>query len=267
MKKAFTTVFAVLLSASQLLFIAGCGADGSEQKLDEIATKVNEISQTVNEIKQQLEAVRQAELAAAAAEEEARLLAEEEARLAAEEQARLAAEEQARLAAEEAAIQRIGVERENDQKIRLYNETGMEISSVVVNDLTTGESTGELLGEGEMFPEHERAYLCFPATEGNEYEVALKWPDGSSYTLHSFPVYHVDEAQLIWGDHVAYLEYTDTQDGSAVSTHDAEVANREQVLAEKAAAEEAARQAAAAAWSDSGTGANSGGCLDDALFW
>ena len=261
MKNTIRSLLAVILAGALFLSLAGCGADDSAQKLEDILTSVQELSAEVDAIAREREA---ADQAAREAEQEARRLAMEE-----EEARRLAAEEEeARRLAEEAAIQRIGVESDGNQKILLYNETGMEISSVVVNDLTTGESTGELMGEGEVFPEHERAYLCFPAAEGDEYEVALGWPDGSSFTMHSFPAFHVDEAQLIWGSHVAYLEYVDTRTGEAASTLENETALREQRLAEEEA-RRAAEAAAAAAQSNSysNNAGNSGGCLDDALFW
>ena len=267
MKNTIRSLSAVFLAGALFLSVSGCRADDGAERLDEILSSVQELRAEVDAMTQEWEEAYQAALEA---EEEARRIAMEE-----EEARRLAAEEEeARRIAEEAAIQRIGVEREGDRKIRLYNETGMEISSVVVNDLTTGESTGELMGEGEVFPEHERAYLCFPAVEGDEYEVVLGWPDGSSFTMHSFPAFRVDEAQLIWGSHVAYLEYVDTQTGEAASTLDNETAIREQRLAEeeeaRRAAEAAAAAAAAAAQSNS-YGNNSGnsgdGCLDDALFW
>ena len=94
--------------------------------------------------------------------------------------------------------------------------------------------------------------------------------------MHLIPVFHMDEAQLIWGDHVAYFDYTDLQTGEAMSTHDTEVEIREEKLAAQRAAEEEAQRAAAAAAasrssssssSSSSSGNNSDGCLDDGLFW
>ncbi|MEE0956119.1 MAG: hypothetical protein U0L49_09970 [Eubacterium sp.] len=162
-------------------------------------------------------------------------------------------------AEEEQIFPAIGREDENALRIKISNAAGSEITGFSVAE-GEGEYGANLLEGEDSFKADETRTLYFQnpeqAADAGEHilcNVKLTFADGTEAVLHDFPFLTGKDLVIKMEAGIAYLEYTNSADGSVMNTLIAEQqiyadqkAAAEQAAAEQAAADEAARQAAAA---------------------
>lgn len=153
-------------------------------------------------------------------------------------------------------------------KVRLTNGTGKKITGISIS-YTANTSPANMITDGSAIETNETFLLYYDGEQAASVNantqdgatVVLTFEDQSTASYDHFPFADIDEAQLLYGDDVYYLEYTSKTDGSHVSTKNSAIqkkqeaeaaakAKAESEAAEKAASEKAAAEAAARAQSE-----------------
>ena len=139
-----------------------------------------------------------------------------------------------------------------DAGVTNQKETETQDAAATDQKETEKESGSEnLLPEGEVFEADEVRDFYYEADPSN-YKIDIKFTleDGTSFVIHSFPFFDLEEGRLCLQNDVMFLEYVSVWTGEEVLTRKAETeikeAEKEKAEAEKRAAEEAARKAAEA---------------------
>ena len=182
----------------------------------------------------------------------------------------------------------IGEKAEGDQVYRIVftNLSERNITELRIKDIYAGSYPDNMMPEGTVFANGEKAVLYFDASpeeevtestaeeaEKKEYTIRVTFDNGKMKDMTSFPFDDMTEAELYFDEDLLHAVYTSISTGEVTDTSGREKALRGEAQRAKEEAARAAREAASAGSSGGASaGTNTGGaneCIDDdqALTW